>query len=90
MVASVCVFIGSLSLAASSALTDGGCSIQMQKSLHEAKRIVDSLRLDKTGEMHVYAIGGREYTDSHAREWIFEQLQKCRQSEYEHETLRAR
>jgi hypothetical protein len=73
MVTSLCAFVGSLTLAASPVLADGRCSLEMQKSFREAKRIVDSLRLDKAGQMRVFAIDGSEYTGGEAL-WMKGQL----------------
>jgi hypothetical protein len=73
MVTSLCIFVGSLSLAASPALGEGGCSVEIQKSYREAEQIVDSLRLDKPGQMRVFAIDGSEYTGGQAL-WLKGQL----------------
>jgi hypothetical protein len=62
MVTIVCAFVVSLSLAVSPVLANGSCTFEMQKSLHEAQRIVDSLRIDKTGQMRVFAVDGSDYS----------------------------
>jgi hypothetical protein len=73
MVTSLCILVGSLSLAASSALADGGCNIEKQKSFREAERIVDGLRLENAGQMRACAIDGGEYTGGQAL-WMKGQL----------------
>jgi hypothetical protein len=66
MLTSFCAYVGSISLAASSTIAGNGCGAELRKSFLEAQHIVDSLRLDKPGQMRVFAEDGSEYTGGQA------------------------
>lgn len=71
--------LAALSLTAMHAASAASTDSVLKQTLHQAERIVNSLKLEKPSQMRVFAIDGTEYTNSEAL-WLKGRLTATREA----------